>query len=95
LRQYLWRSGREPSPLCECGSESESVGHFLLRCPLHEQSLRRLMRSVLLASSVVTQSVTEDILLGSTSLRDDQRLAVGSAVCRFVRDTQRGHSWVF
>ena len=54
------------SPICECNTERETVGHFLLECPMFVQQRTELMSAV---SEVFSGVVTEKVVLG-TSLRE-------------------------
>jgi len=36
------RTGTAQSPVCECGNETETVQHFLLRCPLCREGKKDL-----------------------------------------------------
>ena len=73
---------------CECGAISETVDHFLLRCPLYIRERTRMLEVVQTATEL---PVTEEVLLGGSAVRLSNQSweAVVAAVATFVRETHR------
>jgi len=40
------RTGTTVSAVCECGTAPESVEHFLVHCPLHEEARNRMTKNI-------------------------------------------------
>ena len=80
----------EVQRVCDCARESERVGHFLLRCPIHAECRRELMDEV---ATVYDGVVTEELLLGTENaagrLSMDQKCFISRAVFAFVERTNR------
>jgi len=74
--------------VCECGTDVETAEHFLLHCPLYQQPRVRMIQSVELSSKL---SATEEVLLGASSVRLDEKQwsEVVAAVAKYVRATGR------
>ena len=74
--------------MCQCGSDEETVAHFLLRCPLYTEERKRLISTV---SKVFNGELTEEALLGAggTKIPKEHLRTIAKAVYQFVLDTQR------
>jgi ribonuclease HI len=86
LAQYLFRFGMADSPLCLCG-DIESVSHYLLECPLHQQFRRQLKIS--LESADIEDQLTVKLLLGGSALPSRQQFIIQSALAVFLRQSQK------
>ena len=62
------------SPMCDCGSETETTGHFFLRCPFFAEDTQKLLNSLFKTDVYLTNLNDEmllDILLfGSLKYKD-------------------------
>ena len=84
-RSRIWPGVDET---CACGAEAETVEHFLLRCSLYDKEREGMLRDI---HETGLLEVTEELLLGGSSVRLDSRLweIVVAAVATFVRNTRR------
>lgn len=77
-------------PSCTCGLESETVDHFLLRCPQYARERVAMLDAV--GAVYAAAPITEQVLLGGQDVRlsADDWTAVVSAVAAFARAARRG-----
>ena len=65
------RTGTAQSPVCECGNETETVQHFLLRCPLYHEGRICMLDSIkIICASRKDKThldISEFLLLAPTS----------------------------
>ena len=75
------------SPICECGSDGESIEHFLLFCPKYSEQRNKLYNTIsdLWFSSYLSGAldVSVGLLLGPgwdhrIARKDDEKLKVGT-----------------
>ena len=81
-----------PSPTCSCSTGAESTDHFLLSCPLYWTHRERLMETIDPFISKLNPNVShlsEILLYGSKSLKDDENKAIMEATIQFIVDTGR------
>ena len=61
LKNYLYKIGKEESPLCSCGNNAkETVKHLLLKCEIYEEQRDKLRREL------GTGTLRMEILLGNS-----------------------------
>ena len=98
LKEDSHRTGTSDSAACECGTESESTEHFLLRCPLHEEARISMIEHIKevwnTSKSTKKQQwkLTEELLLAPTldencSKKVDREIK--EAVFRFLATVNR------
>ena len=81
LNKFLHSIARHPDGKCDCGTEEETVEHFLLRCPTHNDARKRLMREV--KKSYNTQAQPTLVRLLNTDSRSFK------AVSAFLEEVRR------
>lgn len=47
IGQHLFRIHAVPSPSCECGHDVQTLNHIFFECPLHDESRKPLLKSLL------------------------------------------------
>ena len=87
LNEDCFRCGFTTSPICECGSDRESIEHFLLFCPKYSEQRNKLYNTIsdLWLSSYLygALDVSVGLLLGPgwdhrIARKDDEKLKVGA-----------------
>jgi ribonuclease HI len=82
-----------PSPDCECGTDVQSIDHYLLNCPLIENQITSLVNSIdagFVKTSTQThlRFINRSVLLGENHhLKPDMRKEISSAMNTFLSTT--------
>jgi len=71
LRQDSFRTGASLSPICECGTEEESVQHFLLQCQNYTAIRSELFNNTEDCLGEKSISEVRECFLLSPSLQDN------------------------
>ena len=81
------------NPLCSCGSDIESISHFLLHCPFFSdkrQSLLSTLRNIDSKLLETTDSVlTQTLLFGCATLDTETNSSILNATIDYILSTER------
>ncbi len=101
LNAYLFRTGRSPSPSCECGCQSETTKHYIIECPLFAAHRDRLLADIrdLLAPGIHPNMLIDldsdhllNLLLhGNADLDINVNLSIFNAVHCYILSTGGFH----
>ena len=82
-----------PSPMCDCGSETETTRHFVLRCPFFSKQRQELLNSLfdidLSLSNLDEKSLLDIILFGSEKFKDSINKEILFHSINFIKATER------
>ena len=86
-----------PSSFCNCGTGTESTGHFLLKCPFFTAPRKKLFEAVDSLTegklphlnTLDNFSLTEILLYGHESLNPNQNKGVLNATIDYIQNTER------
>ena len=82
-----------PSPMCDCGSKTETTRHFFLRCPFFTKERQKLLNSLfeidLSLSNLNEQSLLDIILFGSEKFKDSINKEILLHSINFIKTTER------
>ena len=101
LREHKFKHGFQDmlNPLCSCGNDVESTEHFLLHCPQFVNERRTLLSTLgnfncsLLENT--SKVLTQTLLLGNTSLSENDNSKILSAAIDFILSTKRFDEQLF
>ena len=82
-----------PSPMCNCGSETETTHHFFLRCPFYTKERQKLLNSLFETDSSLKTldetSLLDIILYGSEKFKDCTNKVILFHSVNFIKTTER------
>ena len=85
LNGHLYKIGVLDSPMCRCGSEAETVGHFLMECTLYLNQRRVLERTV----AALAPFNLRNLLSGCLSCTHEENKLLFDAVQTFINNSKR------
>ena len=88
LKSYLYKIGHSDSAICNCGLAEETVSHYLLDCPDHEDPRERLAHKV---HTLTGETLSTELLLSEGKLDPYKgaRTLIVHELGAFVDDTNR------
>jgi len=96
LQDDSYRTGTSDTPLCSCGKDRETSGHFLLSCSKYNNQRTVMLHSIYdICSSVKhkgTIEVSENLILGhmwNSQLRKKDNKEIKSALFEYLNSVDR------